>query len=340
MDQIKSKSRFSIIGVSIIFLLVYLGELAIGAAIFFYVVIPKIEEYQQTNLNQQIADRQQESPEKAETYRLFQQMSKEMVQESDRLTKLLDDKKYQELIDSITSLQPSLKNDDDRVFVNLLLAQVYSAQADHQNIGVAADNLIKYGPNYSFGYRFKSEYYLAEKNYPEALVNARRAAGLDSNQAYNHYLFSIALYSNNQFPEALSEIQRAIIIDPNNSEYEKELELQQKETIPQTVKPTKSTGPGYTNQDIDNLVNDLDFADQDYSDIQTFIGSPTYNQEIVNEVIRIIPQRKALAQKLLDKMGKNLPLTQADFATWDQYRTLSSRQNSLVTTLHNSNGGF
>lgn len=109
-------------------------------------------------------------------------------------------------------------------------------------------------------------------------------------------------------------------------------------TQPQS-QPVQSNSLGYIRQDIDNLVNDLNLADQDYKDIQTYKGLSNYNQQTVNRINELILQRKALAQKLLDKMGKNQPLTQTDFTTWDQYDALSLEQNNLVKTLHN-NGGF
>lgn len=117
--------------------------------------------------------------------------------------------------------------------------------------------------------------------------------------------------------------------------------VSQKTNQSQTQSPSQPAGPGYIKEDIDNLIRDLNQADQDYKTMeQSYKGVSTYNQQTINRILQIIPQRKSLAQKLLDKMGKGQSLTQADFATWDQYSALTAEQNDLVKTLYNGNGGF
>lgn len=111
------------------------------------------------------------------------------------------------------------------------------------------------------------------------------------------------------------------------------------QTPAKSAAQSQPVGLGYTIDDVNNLVRDLNQADQDFKTIQNYKGNSSYNQATVDKIIELIPQRKALAQKLLDKMGKNEPLTQADFSIWDQYTSLTNQQYSLVGSLY-KNGGF
>jgi uncharacterized RDD family membrane protein YckC len=100
------------------------------------------------------------------------------------------------------------------------------------------------------------------------------------------------------------------------------------------------TGPGYNKVDIDNLVAELKLADKDFETISTYYKAvSSYNQTTITQILTIIPQRKALAQKLLDKMGKGQNLTTEDLRIWDQYDALTVQQNDLVRSLYNGNGG-
>ncbi len=105
--------------------------------------------------------------------------------------------------------------------------------------------------------------------------------------------------------------------------------------------PTKPAGLGYTNQDVNQLVGDLNQGDKDYQVMQSdYVGHSAYNQKVVNLYVSYITQRKSIAQQLLNKMGKGEALNQADFDAWGNYKAIGAGENYLIGVLQNGNGGF
>ena len=350
MGSTKSKQKLSILVVIIIFLVIYFGELGLGVGIFYYVVLPRVKDYQQQKIIQGFKEDEKAHPERAELDRLYEKLSPEIVKNVGDLDKSLNDKKYDEAINSVNLLQSKVKNDDEREFINLILVQAYVYKNDHEGIKKSAEALVKYGASYSFGYRYLTRAYLDEKNYKEALKNAQKAVELDPSQAINHFLLGIAFSWNNQFNESVSEIKKAVDLDPQNQEYKKELESQRKNAglgtsnktqIQTQTNKAQQLGSSYTKEDIDKLIKDLNQADQDSQTIiNSYKGQSQFNQEVVNKVIDTIKRRKVLGQKLLDKMGKGQLLSQTDQSNWVEYNILTVEQDNLVKILYNGNGGF
>lgn len=194
--------------------------------------------------------------------------------------------------------------------------------------------------------KFQSEFENHVKDYPDITIREIDAAGIRSNQGAidlwkkspDHHKY-LTMTQDQGIP-----ITQACVATRSNRTFNIAVLIMTSDKVKQSTvnpsAPVTQVGPGYTKQDIDRLVNDLTLADQDAINIQTFKGVSTYNQAVVERISQLIPQRKSLAQKLLDKMGKNQNLTEADFKTWDQYDALTVEQNELVKKLQNGNGGF
>lgn len=333
MDKSKPQKRLSIITVIIIFLVVYLGELGLGAGSFFYMILPKMQGLQQQKITQQFEDKKKSSPQMAEIISLYQQLSPEVTKQAPEITKILESKNYDGSIKAVNDLQPKTKNDADRVFSNLILVQAYIGKKDQENTKKSAEALIKYGSKFSLGYRYMSQVDLDEKNYKDALDQARKAVEIDPNQAYNHYLLSIALYWNYQDAEALKEIKKAVQLDPSNTEYKKELDSQQKSAItPQQQSNTKTTTPttpavttlNYSQQDIDGWKTEIDRINMDLQTTQKFLNNPSYDQTKMQRLNTLLNQMKTIADKIYGKMSQKQVITaqdEKDITSYDNYYT-------------------
>ncbi len=277
-----------------------------------------------------------------------QKISKEIQDQQLKVYDLMKANKLDEASKVAQQMLDSSKTDSEKAISMQVIGEVYASKLDYPTAKKYFMDALKLDNNLPGSYIGLAAANIREKDFQQAITNAQKAIDLAPNRTDFYYLLGLAYYGAGEKDKAIESIEKAIQGNPTVGEYKKTLEDIRKstpqttssQTKPQVATPTQSTGPGYTKQDIDNLVTDLNNADKDYQAIQQFKGSSSYNQQTINRIIEIIPQRKALAQKLLDKMGKDQSLTQADFATWDQYDALSAEQNKLVTSLYNGNGGF
>lgn len=276
-----------------------------------------------------------------------QKISKEIQDQQLKVYDLMKANKLDEASKTAQQMLDSSKTNSEKALSMQVIGEVYGSKLDYPKAKTYFTDALKLDQNLSGAYIGLAAANIIEKDFQQAIVNAQKAIDLAPNRTDFYDVLGLAYYGAGDKDKAIQSIEKAIKGNPSVEQYKKDLDFVKNstsqytpQTKPQSVTPAQPTGPGYTRQDIDNLVRDLNQADQDYKNIQNFKGSSSYNQQTVNKIIEIIPQRKALAQQLLDKMGKSLTLTQADFATWDQYDALTAQQNSLVSSLYNGNGGF
>lgn len=332
MDNPKPKYKFSILTVVIIFLLIYLGELALGAGVFFNFILPKIHSFQQT--------------------RSAQSISQNIVSEQTTIYALLKDNKLNEASKSAQLMLNQSKTQNEKALSLQVMGEVFAAQNNYQQAKVYFTNALNLNSNLSGAYIGLAAANIIEKDFQNAITNTQKAISLAPSRTDFYYILGLAYYGAGDKNKAIQNIQKASQANPNNTEYKKTLDDLKNGTFQTTTQPEtqsqtqttspsqQSSGPGYTKQDIDNLVQDLKNMDQDSQNIQNFKGNSSYNQQTVDKIIQSLTQRKTLAQQLLDKMGKNESLTQTDFNIWDQYDALTQQQNTLVKSLYNGNGGF
>lgn len=276
-----------------------------------------------------------------------QKISKEIQDQQLKVYDLMKANKLDEASKTAQQMLDSSKTNSEKALSMQVIGEIYASKLDYPKAKTYFTDALKLDQNLSGAYIGLAAANIIEKDFQQAIVNAQKAIDLAPNRTDFYDVLGMAYYGAGDKDKAIQSIEKAIKGNPSVEQYKKDLDFVKNSTSqytpqakPQSVTPAQPTGPGYTRQDIDNLVRDLNQADQDYKNIQNFKGSSSYNQQTVNNIIEIIPQRKALAQQLLDKMGKGLTLTQADFATWDQYDALTAQQNSLVSSLYNGNGGF
>lgn len=276
-----------------------------------------------------------------------QKISKEIQDQQLKVYDLMKANKLDEASKSAQQMLDSSKTDSEKALSMQIIGEVYASKLDYPTAKTYFMDVLKLDNNLPGAYIGLAAANIREKDFQQAIINTQKAIDLAPARTDFYYMLGLAYYGAGDKDKAIESIEKAIKDNPNVDEYKKTLEdIKKSSSQPssqvqtKTTTPAQSSGPGYTKQDIDNLVIDLSQADQDYQNIQNIKDSSSYNQQTVNKIIELIPQRKALAQKLLDKMSKNQPLTQADFVTWDQYDVLTAQQNSLVSSLYNGNGGF
>lgn len=277
-----------------------------------------------------------------------QKISKEIQDQQLKVYDLMKANKLDEALKEAQLMLTNAKTQSEKAIATQVIGEVYASKLDYPTAKTYFTDALKLDQNLPGAYIGLAAANIREKDFQQAITNAQKAIDLAPGRSDYYYLLGLAYYGAKDTNKAIQNIEKAIQGNPNVEEYKKTLaDMKNQPLTPvtsqsqtKTTIPAQPTGPGYTKQDIDNLVNDLNLADKDYQAIQQFKGSSSYNQQTINRIIEIIPQRKALAQKLLDKMGKGQSLTQADFAIWDQYDALSSEQNKLVGSLYNGNGGF
>lgn len=330
MNDSKPKYRFSIISVVIIFLLIYLGELGIGVGIFFKFILPKINSFIEAKSASLI--------------------SQNIISDQTSIYSLLKQSKLDEASKSAQMMLSHSKNQNERALSLQVIGEIFAAQNNYLQAKIYFNNAISLSSNLPGAYIGLAEANLIDKDYQKAITNAQRAINLAPKRTDFYYVLGLAYFGTGDKNKAVSNIQKAVDGNPSIAVYKQTLDSikngtfqknQPSNSVQSNNTPQQPSGPGYTKTDIDNLVTDLNRADQDYKTLaDSYKGVSTYNQTTINRVLQIIPQRKTLAQQLLDKMGKGQSLTQADFSTWDQYGALTAEQNNLVKTLYNGNGGY
>lgn len=276
-----------------------------------------------------------------------QKISKEIQDQQLKVYDLMKANKLDEASKAAQQMLDSSKTDSEKALSMQVIGEVYASKLDYPKAKTYFIDALKLDNNLPGAYIGLAAANIIEKDFQQAITNAQKAIDLAPNRTDFYDVLGLAYYGAGEKDKAIQNIEKAIQGNPSVEQYKKDLDFVKNSTAQptsqtqsKTTVPAQPAGPGYTKQDIDNLVTDLSQADQDYQNIQNFKGSSSYNQQTVNKIIELIPQRKALAQKLLDKMGKNQSLIQADFAIWDQYDALTAQQNSLVSSLYNGNGGF
>lgn len=277
-----------------------------------------------------------------------QKISKELQDRQLKVYDLMKANKLDEASKVAQQMLDSSKTDSEKALSMQVIGEVYASKLDYPTAKKYFADAIKLDSNLPGAYIGIAAADIREKNFQDAITNAQKAIDLAPNRTDFYYVLGLAYFGAGNKDKAIESINKAIQGNPTVEEYKKTLDDINKsssQTTPQvknqTTTPAQPSGPGYVKADIDNLVRDLNQADQDYKTLNdNYKGSSSYNQTTVNRVLQIIPQRKVFAQRLLDKMGKGQSLTQADFSTWDQYDALTAEQNNLVQTLYNGNGGF
>jgi len=188
---------------------------------------------------------------------------------------------------------------------------------------------------------------LRDKDYKQAITYAEKAQALSKDDPGAFNILGNAYYFTNDQKDALIDLEKATQLAPNNQSFKDDLAALNKiqaaaaapvkTNTPAPATPSSPNDPGYTRQDIDNLVNDLNEADKITASVKALPSN--YNQQTIAAVLQLITQRKAMAQQLLNKMGKGENLTQADIDVWNQYITSQDKENSLLNSFYNSNGG-
>lgn len=277
-----------------------------------------------------------------------QKISKGIQDQQLKVYDLMKANKLDEAIKSAQLMLDSSKTQSEKALSTQVIGEVYASKLDYPKAKTYFTEALKLDQNLSGAYIGLAAANIIEKDFQQATVNAQKAIDLAPNRTDFYDVLGLAYYGAGDKDKAIQSIENAIKGNPSIEQYKKDLDFVKNSTTQPTSQtqskntiPAQPAGPGYTKQDIDNLVRDLNQADQDYQTINSnYKGSSSYNQQTINKIFEIIPQRKALAQKLLDKMGKGQNLTQVDFGIWDQYDALTSQQNTLVGSLYNGNGGF
>lgn len=272
------------------------------------------------------------------------QISKEIQDQELEVYDLIKANKLDEASKSAQQMLDSSKTESEKALSMQVIGEVFTSQLNYPMAKTYFMNALKLDQNLPGAYIGLAAVNIKEEDFQQAIIDARKAVDLVPNPNF-YYILGLAYYGAGNKEKAIESIEKATLGNPDVEEYKKTLNDIKNSTIKpasQTQAKTAVTAQlanlGYTTHDIDILVIDLNHADEDYKNIQYFKGSNSYKQATVDKVIEIIPQRKILAQQLLDKMGKGQSLTQADFAIWDQYKALTTQQNTLVMSLHTTQG--
>ncbi len=336
MNNPGPKYKFSMLSVVIIFVLVYLAELGLGAGIFFNFALPKIQSYYASKATAGV--------------------SRNIISEQTSVYSLIKDNKLDEASKSAQLMLSHAKNNAEKGLSLQVVGEVQSAVSGNFETGKSNFvEALKLNPNLPGALIGLAGAQLLEKDYSHAISNSQKALTLAPQRTDYYFTLGLAYLGKGDKDKAIADIQKAVNGNPDVPLYKQTLDNIKNGTYQQQVTPTQTTtnsapgaqnqqpaGPGYSRQDIDNLVNALNQADKDTETLKTYQTGPfpNYNPSVVNDALQTIAQRKVLAQQLLDKMGKGLPLTASDTAVLNQYAALTTKEDQLIKTLENGNGGY
>lgn len=329
MENQKPKYKFSIFSVSIIFLVLYLIEISLGTGIFFNFIIPTIASIKERSQNNQI--------------------SSNFTSHQLAIYDLLEGNELEEASTSAQKLLSEAKSTNEQA----LGLQVSGEVALAQNNNTEAERLFKesinLSPIVSGSYIGLANIYMAKKDYKNAVIYAQRAIELAPTRYDYYFILGLAQNERGDKNSALKNLEKAYRANPNITEYKNAYDSVKNGTPVQTptpnssvIAPIPSKGPDYhyTKEDISFLNNELSRIDSDINTInQSYKGISTYNQQKINRILEIMPQRKIMIQKLLTKMNTGQPLNNADYALWADFYDLTQELNNLVSSLSNGKGG-
>lgn len=317
MNDSKPRYKFSILTVVIIFVLIYLAELGLGAGVFFNFILPQIKSFQESKLTPKI--------------------SQNLVSKQVTIYTLLKQNKLDEASKEAQLMFNQSQTQTEKALSMQVIGEVLAAQNNYQQAKTYFTNALNLNSGLPGAYIGLAEANIIEKDFKQAIANAQKAINITPGRPDFYDVLGLAYYGNGDKDKAIKNIEQAIKVNPNVEQYKKDLSLVKGSNIQPTSTQIKTNttiqstdSRGYTQADMKSWQNELSYIDQDTSNIPHFLGNSSYDQDKLNQMSTLLNQRKALANQIYTKMVNNQTLTAQDEQAINTYTQITSQYAALA----------